>query len=115
MGFDMRRIDHLSIGGSSSRSQFTEQSPPPAALGPAHEAIVDRRIGAVLRGAIAPPAAALQNVQNATDHTPVVHAILAAHIRRQMRPDLTPLLITQPKQVVPHPIASESQSNGITN
>ncbi|HEY0281283.1 MAG TPA: hypothetical protein VGC27_01520 [Rhizomicrobium sp.] len=45
-------------------------------------------------------------MQDAADHATVVHAIFAAHIRRQVRLDLTPLLIAQPKQVVPHPNAS---------
>ncbi len=102
----MGGVDHLRIGRSAALRQFAEQPLPHAALGPAHEAIVDRRMGAVFRRAIAPPAAAPQNMQNAADHAPVVHPILAAHVRRQLRLDLTPLLIAQLKQVVPHSIAS---------
>jgi hypothetical protein len=36
-------------------------------------------------------------MQDAADHATVVHTILAAHICRQVRRDLAPLLIAQPK------------------
>jgi hypothetical protein len=36
-------------------------------------------------------------VQDAADHATVVHPIFAANVRRQMRLDLTPLLIAQPE------------------
>jgi len=41
-------------------------------------------------------------MQDAANHAPVVYPRLAAHIRRQMRLDLPPLLIAQPKQIAPH-------------
>jgi hypothetical protein len=45
-------------------------------------------------------------MQNAADHPAVIHPCLASHIRRQMRFDLAPLLIAQPKQIASHPNAS---------
>ena len=54
--------------------KFTEQPLPHAALRPAHEAIVDRRRRAVFRRAIAPSAAALQHMQDAADHAPIICA-----------------------------------------
>jgi hypothetical protein len=36
-------------------------------------------------------------MQDAADHTAVVYAIFAAHIRRQMWLDLPPLIVAQPK------------------
>jgi len=54
-------------------------------------------------------------MQDTANHAAVVHTLLAANISGQVRLDLTPLLIAQPKQVATHPNASESRSNGITN
>jgi hypothetical protein len=48
-------------------------------------------------------------MQDAADHATVVHTILAAHVCRQMRLDLTPLFIAQPKQVASHLSAPESR------
>jgi hypothetical protein len=75
---DMRRIDHLRLTGSAAAGQGAEQTFPNPALRPAHKAIVDRRRRTVLGRAIAPPAAALQHMQDATDHPPVICPILAA-------------------------------------
>jgi hypothetical protein len=41
-------------------------------------------------------------MQNAADHTPIIRAFLAAHIRRQKRLDLSPLLVVQPEQIASH-------------
>ena len=41
-------------------------------------------------------------MKDATDHATVVHAILAAYIRRQIGLDLPPLIVTQPKQIASH-------------
>jgi hypothetical protein len=41
-------------------------------------------------------------VKDAADHAAIIHTILAAHVRRQMRLDLPPLLIIQPKQIASH-------------
>jgi hypothetical protein len=43
-------------------------------------------------------------MQDAADHPAVIYPFLAAHVRRQMRLDLPPLFIAQPKQIAPHPI-----------
>jgi len=41
-------------------------------------------------------------MQDAADHAAIIHAILAAYVRRQMRLDPSPLLVVQPKQVASH-------------
>jgi hypothetical protein len=41
-------------------------------------------------------------MQDAADHPPIIHPILATNVGRQVRLDLTPLLIAQPKQVASH-------------
>jgi hypothetical protein len=41
-------------------------------------------------------------MHDATDNAPIVCTLDASHIRRQMRLNPLPLLIAQPKQVLPH-------------
>src|SRR5580693_2107998 len=41
-------------------------------------------------------------MHDATDNAPIVCTLDASHIRRQMRLNPPPLLIAQPKQVLPH-------------
>ena len=56
-----------------------------SALGPAIEAIADRRVTLVGR-AIAPACAALKHVNDAADNAPIVIARWAGLVRWQMRP-----------------------------
>ncbi len=51
---------------------------------------------------VAPPAAALQHMQDAADHAAVVHPSFAAHVSRQIRLNLPPWIVAQPKQIAPH-------------
>src|SRR5437879_4345909 len=108
---DVRGIDHLRIGRSAAVRKRAEQVLPYTAPRPPHKAIVNRRRRAVLRRAIAPPAAALQHMQDAADHAAIIHAILAAYVRRQMRLDPSPLLVVQPKQVASHDLRSPPAEN----
>jgi hypothetical protein len=41
-------------------------------------------------------------MDDAADDPPIINALLATHVRRQMRLDPNPLLIAQPKQVLSH-------------
>src|SRR5215813_12583117 len=41
-------------------------------------------------------------MHDAADNPPIVHSINPSHIRRQMKLDLLPLLIAQPKQILAH-------------
>jgi hypothetical protein len=41
-------------------------------------------------------------MHDTADHAAIIHPLLAAHVRRQVRLNLTPLLVAQPKQVAPH-------------
>jgi hypothetical protein len=59
----------------------------------------------------AQPAAALQHMQDATDHPPVICPILAPYIRRKQRRDLLSLLVVQPKQVASHILCSFTAEN----
>src|SRR5690242_883846 len=98
----MCRVDHLRVGRSPISCEPTEQILPDPALCPAGEAIVDRGARAVLRRTILPPAAALEHMHDAADHATIVLALDAAYARRQVRLNPSPLLITQPKEVLAH-------------
>ena len=98
----MRRVDHLRIRGSSAPGEFPEQVFPDTAPRPAHEAIIDRRRRAIGFRAIAPATAALEHMYDAADDTAVVHSLLAANIRWQIRRDPFPLLVGKPKQIPAH-------------
>jgi len=50
-------------------------------------------------------------MQDAADHAAIIHAILAAYVRRQMRLDPSPLLVVQPKQVASHDLCSPPAEN----
>ena len=65
-------------------------------------ALLDRRRRPILGRAIGPAAAAFQYVHDATDDAPIVCPLNASHIRRHTRLNPLPLLIAQPKQVLPH-------------
>jgi hypothetical protein len=97
MRFDVRGVDHLRVSRSAAAGQLPEQVFPDAALRPAHEAIIDRRRRAIFGRAIAPAAAALEDMNDPADDPAVVNPIYATNIRRQMRFNPTPFLIAQPK------------------
>jgi len=68
-------------------------------LRPAVIAIVDGRRRAVFRRTVPPPAARLENVNNAADDPPVVLPSLARRVVGKMRLDRRPLLIGKPKWI----------------
>jgi hypothetical protein len=84
------------------RGEFTEQVFPDAAPRPAHEAVIDRRWRTIGFRAIAPAAAALEHMYDATDDAPVIRSLDAAYIGRQLRLDPRPLFVAQPEQIPAH-------------
>jgi len=102
MRLDVRGLDHLHFCGASLPRQFTEQPFPDVAARPAREPIVYRRAWTVGFGAVAPPAATLQNVHDAADHAAIVLPLYAAYVRRQATFDSLPLFVSQPKSVSAH-------------
>ena len=102
MRLDVCGVDHLGFGRATPTRQFLEHPLPHTAFRPAHEAIVDRRWRAVFGGTVAPAASALQYMQDATNHAPIIHPGLATHVGRQQRFDLRPLFVGQPKQIAAH-------------
>jgi hypothetical protein len=98
----MRGIYHLRIRRSAKSGQFPEQVFPQAAPRPAHEPIIDRRRRTVLGRAIAPAAAAFENVHDAADDPAIINPLHTANIGRQVRLDPSPLIVAQPKQILAH-------------
>ena len=90
-------FDHLRVYRSSIPIKLTEQIFPDAAPRPAHKAVIDRRRRTIVGRAIAPATAAFQYMHDAADDAPLISSFDTAHIRRQVRFDPLPLLITQPK------------------
>ena len=72
MRFDVRRVDHLRVGGPSVPSKLPEQVFPNAAPRPAHKAIIDRCRGTIFGGTIAPAAAALEHMHDAADDAAII-------------------------------------------
>jgi hypothetical protein len=53
-------------------------------------------------------------MQDPADHPTVIHALFAAHIRRQQRFDLPPLFVAEPKQIASHdpaPLKQETRES----
>src|SRR6201981_448435 len=98
----MRRIDHLHVGRSPTPGQFAKQVLPQPSTRPAHEAVIDGCRRAIFGRAIAPAASALENMHDPADDPAIVYPLDATHIPRQIRPNSSPLLVAQPKQILAH-------------
>ena len=81
MDLDAARVDEQAIGYILGPRKRAEDTLPNAALGPAHEAVVERLLRTVdVPWAIGPAPAALQRMDDPAQHTAIIHARLAAHI-----------------------------------
>ena len=89
-----RAVDHLHLAAVGLHDGI-HQSVPDARFAPAIETVVDRRVGAVALGQIAPRRAGAQDVENAVDDLPVVLRLGPAPIHRQHRLDDTPLEVRE--------------------
>jgi hypothetical protein len=106
----MRGIDHLHVCGSSLSGKLSEQIFPDAAPCPANKSVIDRRRRTIFGRAIAPAAAAFQDMHDAADDTPIVRSHDTSHIPWQMRLDPPPLLIAQPKKTLAHDPDPQNES-----
>ncbi len=84
--------------------QRLEDRTPSVALGPAVEAIIDRRVRAVFPWAVAPAPARLQHVDDAADDPTIVRLVSlgTGQAARQMPLERLPLSVVQPEQAVPY-------------
>ncbi len=108
MSLDRGGVQRQGDGVSARFRQGLEDRTPSAFLGPAVKAIVDRRVGAVLARAIAPPPTTLQHVDDAADDTPVIVPLWTRQAGWQMSFDARPLPVVQPKQTRTHSLALQT-------
>jgi hypothetical protein len=96
---DAAAIDEQSIGCAIGACKRAEDALPDAALGPAHEAIVERLLRPIHVRAVRPAPAAAQGVNDPAQHPAIVDTRLAAHISWQQRRDPLPLRIRKPEEI----------------
>ena len=92
---------HLFRWVSRSGDTF-ENLLPNAPLAPSCEPVVDGLVRAVILRAILPAAADFQNMHDPAQNASIILALGTRLVRRQMRNDLRPLLIVEPKQIRIH-------------
>ena len=102
MRFDRGRIDGQSQAVLAAAGERLKDRLPMSALGPAIEAIVDRRVRTIIGRKIAPASAALKHVNNTADNASIVIAPWTRLVHWQMRLYLSPLLAVEPKQSFAH-------------
>ena len=109
MSLDRRGIERQRDGLFAELRQSLKDLTPSSALGPAVEAIVDRRIRAVLPWTIAPSRPRLKHMNDAADGAPIIGTLRPGQSRRQMRLQTRPLPVVQPEQSVTHSLASANR------
>ena len=100
--FDMRGVDRLCVCRSPVSGKLPERALPDATPRPADETVIDRRRWTVEFRAIAPAAAALEDMHDAANDAAVVYSLDPANIRRQVSLDPRPLFVAQPEQIPAH-------------
>lgn len=100
MDFDARAVDEQPGWHAFEPGKIGKDALPHAALGPASEPVVERLLRAIdVFGTIAPTTAALQRMDNAGEHPPIIYPRHPARILRQERFDPRPLLIGKPEEI----------------
>jgi hypothetical protein len=110
MSFDRGRVERQHDAVFARLGQRLEDCAPSFTLGPAIEAVVDRRVRTVFARTITPSRTRLQHVNDAADDAPIVVPIRPRQSRRQMRFNTGPLPVIQPKQTRTHSLAPESKT-----
>ena len=102
VSFNRGRVERQHNAVFARLGQRFEDCTPSSSLGPAIEAIVDRRVRTVFARTITPSCTRLQHVNDAADDAPIVVPIRPRQSRRKMRFDTGPLPVIQPKQPRTH-------------
>jgi hypothetical protein len=102
MRLDRGRVDRQDHAVLAAVGQGFEDRPPAPAFGPAIEAIVDGRVGAILWRAIAPARATLKHMNDAADDSPIVITFWSGQVSGQTRRNACPLPVIKPKQPCAH-------------
>jgi len=79
------------------RGDALEYLLPNPSLAPPREAVVDGLARTIVLRAIFPAATDLQNVHDPAENASIILALGSGLVRRQMRNDLRPLLVIEPK------------------
>jgi hypothetical protein len=102
MNFDMAAVQRDLLGHFAGTGDACEDLLPNAFLAPPGEAVVDRLVRTIFLGAILPAATDLQHMHDPAQDAPVVLALGARLVTRQMQNNLRPLLVIKPKQIRIH-------------
>ena len=102
MGTNCGGIDEQLRRRPNRIGQGMEYLAPDTLASPALEAVVERLPRAVDGRGIDPASTALDDMDDAADHAPVIHARLAASVGRKMRSQLRELHVRQPEMVSIH-------------
>ena len=97
MSLDMTAVQRGLFRRLGRRSNRREYFLPDAPLAPAGKAIVDRLVGAILPRAVHPATTHFQHMHDPAQNQPIVFTLRSRLFCRQMRLDLCPLLIVEPK------------------
>jgi hypothetical protein len=104
MRFDRGGVDGQGHAVRTAAAERFENRLPVPALGPAIEPIVDRRVGTIVRRAVAPSRTALKHMNDPADDAPIVIARGTRLVRWKTQLDLRPLPIVKPEQPFAHGI-----------
>ncbi len=102
MRFDGRRIDQDLRWRPAFGGQGMKDVLPNALVGPADKPIVKRLAWPIGGRSVHPATAGLEHMNDTADNPAVVHALLAARIRRQVRLKSRKLFLGQPEEMMVH-------------
>ena len=102
MNFDVAAVESHLRGRVRRCGHGREDVLPDATHAPAREAIVDRLVRSILGRAIDPTAPHLLHMHDPAQNPPIIKALRTTLVGRQMRLDLRPLFIAEPKQISAH-------------
>ncbi len=98
MGLDRTAVDLGRLGDPRFLGHGSEDAYPDTTTAPPVPVIVDHGWWPIGRRDVLPATAALEHVDNAGDHPPVVHPAGTGLVGRQVARDGAPGLVRQPKQ-----------------
>jgi hypothetical protein len=102
MRLDVCAVDRHCPHHAGRPRQRVENIAPDALSAPTVEAIVDRRVGAVVRWTIPPTRARAQHVHDPADNAPIIDTVGSTPTLRQQGFKPLPLRIVKPIELLPH-------------
>src|SRR5579872_4440035 len=110
MDLNVRTIDRHRSDRAGRAGQRVKDGGPNALPAPTIEAVVDRRVGAVVGWAIPPTRARAQHVHDPADDPAIVDTMRTATTARHQRFNPPPLCIAQPIELLPHQRLLDSEA-----